>query len=55
MHHPLQSGKTPTAPGRGRQWGKRIGWLVLIWALSVIALGLVAGAMRLFMHALGMH
>lgn len=54
MRHPRRSGKVDTPPGKGRVWAKRVGWLVLIWALSVIALGLVAGAMRLFMHSLGM-
>ena len=29
---------------------KRIGWLVLIWTLSVAALGLVAYAIRLAIH-----
>jgi hypothetical protein len=35
-------------------WHRRLGWLVLIWLSSVLALGLVAGAMRLLMHAAGM-
>ena len=43
-----------SAGGRGGQapgplW-KRIGWLVLIWTLSVAALGLVAYAIRLAIH-----
>lgn len=33
----------------GPMW-KRIGWLVLIWTLSVAALGLVAYAIRLAIH-----
>lgn len=37
-----------------RMWCKRVGWLLLIWTLSVAALGVAAGLMRLFMHALGM-
>lgn len=32
---------------RAPAWLGRLGWLVLIWSLSVLALGLVA----LFMHA----
>lgn len=55
MGHHLQSDTVPIRPGRWQVLGKRVGWLVLIWMLSVIALGLVAGAIRLFMHALGMH
>ncbi|MBD1554985.1 DUF2474 domain-containing protein [Pseudomonas typographi] len=34
---------------------QRLGWLVLIWAASVISLGLVAGLIRLLMSAAGMH
>jgi len=37
-----------------RFWLRRTGWLVLIWLGSVAALSVVAGAMRLLMHALGM-
>ncbi|MFI7855920.1 DUF2474 domain-containing protein [Pseudomonas promysalinigenes] len=33
---------------------QRLGWLVLIWALSVAALGLAAWVMRLFMAAAGL-
>ncbi|EJN27350.1 hypothetical protein PMI35_03454 [Pseudomonas sp. GM78] len=33
-------------------WYKRVGWLVLIWLGSVVALGVVAGALRILMHAL---
>ncbi len=32
----------------GPLW-KRLGWLVLIWAASVLALGLVAGVIRLWL------
>jgi hypothetical protein len=28
-------------------WAKRIGWFVAIWAGSVMALGLIAGLIRL--------
>ena len=35
-------------------WYRRLGWLVLIWLGSVLALGVVAGALRLLMHAAGM-
>lgn len=33
---------------------KRLGWLVLIWAASVLALGVAAGLMRLLMNAIGL-
>ncbi|MHC8308478.1 DUF2474 domain-containing protein [Pseudomonas sp. GT1P32] len=36
------------------RWYRRLGWLVLIWFGSVLALGVVAGALRLLMHAAGM-
>jgi len=36
------------------RWLRRLGWLLLIWAASVAALGLAALAMRLLMHAAGM-
>ncbi|PSJ64760.1 DUF2474 domain-containing protein [Kumtagia ephedrae] len=35
-------------------WLKRIGWLVLIWTASVLALGLVALAFRLIMNLAGL-
>ena len=33
---------------------KRLGWLVAIWAASVLTLGVVALLLRLIMHAAGM-
>jgi hypothetical protein len=33
---------------------QRLGWLVGIWALSVLALGAVAYVLRLFMTAAGL-
>jgi hypothetical protein len=38
------------APAPGPLW-KRLGWMTLIWAASVLALGLVAGIMRLWLRA----
>ena len=35
-------------------WAKRVGWLALIWTLSVCALGLVALLIRWSMNAAGM-
>jgi len=33
----------------GPLW-KRLGWMALIWGASVLALGLVAGILRLWLH-----
>ncbi|PSS58232.1 DUF2474 domain-containing protein [Pseudomonas sp. BBP2017] len=33
---------------------QRLGWLVVIWAGSVVALGIVAWLMRMFMAAAGL-
>jgi hypothetical protein len=35
-------------------WLRRIGWLVLIWAMSVMALGIVAGLFRVVMNLAGL-
>jgi Protein of unknown function (DUF2474) len=39
---------------RNRSWWYRVGWLVLIWAASVAALGIVALVFRLVMSAAGL-
>jgi len=51
---PTAAAPTAARGGRWRRWARQLGWMALIWALSVAALGLCAGLMRLFMHALGM-
>lgn len=43
-------GEDPDRPS----WPKRIGWLVALWAMGVLALGLVAGLLRLLMTAAGL-
>ena len=35
-------------------WLQRVGWLVLIWAASVLALGVVAGLFRVVMYLAGL-
>ena len=35
-------------------WSKRIGWLVLIWTVSVLGLGAVAYLFRLLMNFAGL-
>src|SRR5260370_22542493 len=45
-----------TAGGRPerRLWPRRIGWLVLIWAMSVIGSGIVAALTRVLMEFAGL-
>lgn len=35
-------------------WARRVGWLVLLWTASVLALAAVAVMIRLFMSAAGL-
>ncbi|PSJ63974.1 DUF2474 domain-containing protein [Pseudaminobacter soli (ex Li et al. 2025)] len=42
------------APSSLPSWPKRIGWLILIWAASVLSLGLVALAFRFVMNLAGL-
>ncbi|MBS0253190.1 MAG: DUF2474 domain-containing protein [Proteobacteria bacterium] len=35
-------------------WAHRVGWLILIWTSSVLALGVAAGLMRLLMTQAGL-
>jgi hypothetical protein len=35
-------------------WPKRIGWLIVLWAAGVLAVGLVAVAFRLLMGLAGL-
>ena len=35
-------------------WLQRVSWLVLIWAASVVALGVVAGLFRVVMNLAGL-
>ena len=36
------------------RWGRRIGWLVLLWAGGVLGVGVVAMLVRLAMAAAGL-
>jgi hypothetical protein len=40
---------------RASRWLRRLGWMALLWAGSVAALGAVALVLRLAMRAAGMH
>jgi Protein of unknown function (DUF2474) len=45
----------PAHPSAAAQmWLRRVGWLVLIWAASVLALGVVAGLFRVVMTLAGL-
>jgi hypothetical protein len=44
---------SPTESGH-RLWARRIGWLVLIWTLSVIALAVAAVLLRTFLNIAGL-
>jgi hypothetical protein len=37
-----------------RVWVRRVGWLILIWTLSVMALAVVAALLHIFMHVAGL-
>jgi hypothetical protein len=39
---------------RRRDWPKRVGWLILIWSLSVGSLALAAYLLKLLMGAVGL-
>jgi hypothetical protein len=39
---------------RAQTWLRRVGWLVLIWAASVLVLGIVAGLFRVVMNLAGL-
>lgn len=41
-------------PRRALTWLSRIGWLALIWCVSVLTLGVVALAMRTLMNLAGL-
>jgi len=43
-----------TTESKLKLWFKRVGWLVLIWFASVLALGVVALGLRLFMNLIGL-
>lgn len=50
MTPPDQTVAKPSTPG----WGRRVLWLVLIWAASVAALGIAATVMRRVMGLVGL-
>lgn len=45
-------GKAADSPSR--TWFARLAWLVVFWVSGVAAMGLVAIALRMVMHAIGL-
>ena len=45
---------TPARDASLARWGGRLGWLILIWAVSVLTLGVAAYAFRLVMTGVGL-
>ena len=44
-----------SAPGSGRRlWVRRVGWFIMLWTVSVVALAVVAGLLRTLMHFAGL-
>ena len=39
---------------RSRLWLRRIGWLVVFWALGVVAVGMTAYVLKYFMRMAGL-
>lgn len=44
----------PHQPSAKPSWGKRVGWLIVIWAASVLTLAVVAYGLKLVMRAVGL-
>jgi hypothetical protein len=44
----------PTSAAGAQAWFRRVGWLVLIWAASVVTLGVVASLFRAVMSLAGL-
>jgi hypothetical protein len=44
----------PRAQAPLKKWSRRLGWLILIWMASIIALASVAALFRVLMNAAGL-
>ena len=38
----------------GRLWVRRVGWFIMLWTVSVVALAVVADLLRTLMHFAGL-
>jgi hypothetical protein len=54
VHKDVVPSAQTQSPSEKSSWFKRVGWLVAIYVGSVVALGLFAMLIRLFMTAAGM-
>ena len=54
MGFSCKSRRGKTAAATPRPWWNRVGWMVVIWAASVMALAVVASLFKLLMLAAGM-
>ena len=50
----LKTAITKLMKQSAKLWFSRVGWLMLLWLSSVLALGLVAYLLRLFMQLIGL-
>jgi hypothetical protein len=49
--------RSPSGPASGSEsggWRRRVGWLILIWGASVLALMVVAALVRVLMSTVGL-
>jgi hypothetical protein len=44
----------PPSASRHAPWWKKLGWLILIWSASVLALAVCAWLLKMLMHVAGM-
>lgn len=57
-NHASDPNASPTQPPVSKTnlsgWGKKLGWFILLWAVSVLALGAFAYVFRILMRAVGL-
>jgi hypothetical protein len=54
MPESIESAESIDGKREPRRWLRRIGWMLLIWSASVLALGAVAWGLKLVMRLVGM-
>jgi hypothetical protein len=50
----MTGNETEQDPAANKPLWKKVGWLIVIWSGSVVALGIAAEVLRMFMTAAGM-